>query len=525
MSLDAQHHASVSGGLPALGPAPRSYQAYTQPMPTPHTRPWTDGFPQVPAPVPVQPTPLGMQYMQPNVFTRQTSENALGQGQSGVAIEPDAQPHRSFGAPYYPVSPMSQFSGSLATPLQSAHMPIPPHRRPNYQSMPGIPPRASHAPFSPTYGTPPHLLDTSGLTLHTHRRSGHPRARRSGGSRSMVTEMNRNAEESAAYDVSGHRSYRVVSQMQGAVGTNSGLTPQQRNHVSAEKMNVKSARTCLQKVDIQDLPESERTCVICYNDFGVETPEGIHEEPVRLTKCKHIFGDHCLTRWLEESDICPYCRDKLDLPPKPERVVSQLFTAMMNARGQLSPESTEEMYMRLMSNYVAAEGLSGSHEPTSPERHLFHGDSDSSSYDDETASSAPSSATSAPSSAASAASAPSPARTPRRDHVRQSQWLPRPSQQRGAHLPAGQEREASRHQRYRPTHGNNSSVAANADSDSSDPSFSPLLTQRPEGATQASSTIRTANSEDRGGLPDAVDVQSQTNTLVASTVQSRIRPW
>lgn len=52
-------------------------------------------------------------------------------------------------------------------------------------------------------------------------------------------------------------------------------------------------------------------CVICYNEFGVPNPEGINEAALRLPSCKHIFGDHCIKKWFEESDSCPYCRDKV----------------------------------------------------------------------------------------------------------------------------------------------------------------------------------------------------------------------
>jgi hypothetical protein len=57
-------------------------------------------------------------------------------------------------------------------------------------------------------------------------------------------------------------------------------------------------------------------CIICYNEFGVKNPDGFIECPVRLPKCKHIFGDRCLKQWLQDSDSCPYCRDKLPSEPK-----------------------------------------------------------------------------------------------------------------------------------------------------------------------------------------------------------------
>ncbi|KAM3077039.1 hypothetical protein ACMFMF_004953 [Clarireedia jacksonii] len=40
-------------------------------------------------------------------------------------------------------------------------------------------------------------------------------------------------------------------------------------------------------------------------------PEGISEDPIRLPKCKHIFGLGCIKKWFEENDSCPYCRDKI----------------------------------------------------------------------------------------------------------------------------------------------------------------------------------------------------------------------
>ncbi len=52
-------------------------------------------------------------------------------------------------------------------------------------------------------------------------------------------------------------------------------------------------------------------CIICYNEFGVSNPEGLTETPIRLPKCKHVFGDKCIKKWFEDSDSCPYCRDKL----------------------------------------------------------------------------------------------------------------------------------------------------------------------------------------------------------------------
>lgn len=84
-----------------------------------------------------------------------------------------------------------------------------------------------------------------------------------------------------------------------------------RGQMSNKRVASQRALLTLQPVEASTLPESERTCVICYNEFGVASPEGVSETPLRLPKCKHVFGNHCILKWFEESDSCPYCRDKL----------------------------------------------------------------------------------------------------------------------------------------------------------------------------------------------------------------------
>lgn len=110
-----------------------------------------------------------------------------------------------------------------------------------------------------------------------------------------------------------------------------------RGHGSGKRVASKKALASLQSVDITDLPESERTCVICYNDFGVANPEGINEAPLRLPKCKHVFGDHCIKKWFQESDSCPYCRDKVhsELQPMHIRRSHPGFRAYLTAQGHL----------------------------------------------------------------------------------------------------------------------------------------------------------------------------------------------
>ncbi|KAI0020585.1 hypothetical protein F4780DRAFT_366758 [Xylariomycetidae sp. FL0641] len=140
----------------------------------------------------------------------------------------------------------------------------------------------------------------------------------------------------------------------GGSATEERLRAQQilRGAVTGRRIASKKAIASLQSVDVSELPESERTCVICYNDFGVANPEGINEAPLRLPKCKHVFGDHCIKKWFEDSDSCPYCRDKVPSEPQfrhgsPQGVYRFLrqhhlqFQAMQHIRQQVAPRDRE----------------------------------------------------------------------------------------------------------------------------------------------------------------------------------------
>ncbi|PHH71934.1 hypothetical protein CDD82_6250 [Ophiocordyceps australis] len=103
------------------------------------------------------------------------------------------------------------------------------------------------------------------------------------------------------------------------------------------------------KDSMSDIADKEKTCVICYNDFGVESPEGINEVPFRLPRCKHIFGDHCIKRWFEDSDRCPYCRDKVRPDPKHYPNSSRAFMNIMRLRGAYLPSAlSEQLYSRFI---------------------------------------------------------------------------------------------------------------------------------------------------------------------------------
>lgn len=112
-----------------------------------------------------------------------------------------------------------------------------------------------------------------------------------------------------------------------------------RQHVNARKsasqrVNISS----LESLRVDDLPEDERMCPICYNDYGVQGPEGINEAPLRIPRCKHVFGDHCIKKWLVQKGSCPYCRDTVPGHSDGERSES---TASQNrtSRSSLFPEA------------------------------------------------------------------------------------------------------------------------------------------------------------------------------------------
>lgn len=82
---------------------------------------------------------------------------------------------------------------------------------------------------------------------------------------------------------------------------------------STKKLPTKEAIASLVPMTLDELKAEgvDPNCIICYNDFGTPNPEGIIEQPLRLPKCKHTFGNVCIKKWFEEADSCPYCRDKL----------------------------------------------------------------------------------------------------------------------------------------------------------------------------------------------------------------------
>ncbi|KAK6582302.1 hypothetical protein PZA11_004710 [Diplocarpon coronariae] len=80
---------------------------------------------------------------------------------------------------------------------------------------------------------------------------------------------------------------------------------------AGKRLPTKIALASLETLNVDNLQGEEKTCIICYNEFGISNPEGQVEQPTRLPRCKHVFGDICIKKWFEDSDSCPYCRDKL----------------------------------------------------------------------------------------------------------------------------------------------------------------------------------------------------------------------
>jgi hypothetical protein len=75
----------------------------------------------------------------------------------------------------------------------------------------------------------------------------------------------------------------------------------------------------------------------------------VKEAPLRLPKCKHVFGDHCIKKWFEESDSCPYCRDKVPSEPR-LHASSRAFINFMRMRDPHGvPAIDGEVYLRAMS--------------------------------------------------------------------------------------------------------------------------------------------------------------------------------
>ncbi|KAK0118761.1 hypothetical protein ONS95_007643 [Cadophora gregata] len=112
---------------------------------------------------------------------------------------------------------------------------------------------------------------------------------------------------------------------------------------AGRRMMAKEAFNSLEKIKVEDLPMQSRDCTICYNDFGVENPDGVVEQPVRWPKCKHLFGDKCIRRWFDEGkDTCPYCREKIPSELAAKRLGMESQMRMLQRRRMMQATSVAQ---------------------------------------------------------------------------------------------------------------------------------------------------------------------------------------
>lgn len=64
-------------------------------------------------------------------------------------------------------------------------------------------------------------------------------------------------------------------------------------------------------VNTSKMNQEDRDCAICHETFqapGTVTRSQAGKEHAVQLPCGHMFGDQCITQWLEENDTCPQCR-------------------------------------------------------------------------------------------------------------------------------------------------------------------------------------------------------------------------
>ncbi|EFX03421.1 zinc finger protein atl6 [Grosmannia clavigera kw1407] len=216
------------------------------------------------------------------------------------------------------------------------------------------------------------LLERRSRTPPRHRRAGHG----SSGGNARASDLDSDDDMDSISDEQ-QALHHFIDHLDGnmaatappnSVFPGSGIRARQvlRGAVANKRIASKSAIASLVCVEIESLSSTERTCIICYNDFGVPSPEGINEAPLQLPKCKHVFGDHCIKKWFEESDSCPYCRDKVPSEPVMQYTQSALQQFMRvqhlqaSRRGvsmPMNPQSiiaSSQAYARMLHDREAA---------------------------------------------------------------------------------------------------------------------------------------------------------------------------
>ncbi|KFA73142.1 hypothetical protein S40288_07503 [Stachybotrys chartarum IBT 40288] len=292
---------------------------------------------------------------------RASSPPTAAQPSGPSPIIPDTQQHSLIDFPqrrFAAAEPPLVASGAQA---RSNVTPIPPHFSPSRYT-------SHQRSTSRPENSGPHCLALPSLEQQ-RRRSSQARVRRSMASRlhssEPVLDLNDNVllpPRPRASHSDGHHApaaQRIPQDDVRRYTESMSLRQLQTIRGSAAIRRGASKRTLqsLQKVDVQELPENERTadketaCVICYNDFGVRTPEGIVETPVRLPKCKHVFGDSCVKKWLEDAYCCPYCRD--ELPSESRLPIARQFLNVIRLQENLHipADAPDELIERLLASY------------------------------------------------------------------------------------------------------------------------------------------------------------------------------
>lgn len=60
--------------------------------------------------------------------------------------------------------------------------------------------------------------------------------------------------------------------------------------------------------DVETLPDHQRTCHICLEDFVVG------DRMRHMVDCSHVFHRSCIDRWLEQVSSCPVCKTEVRAP-------------------------------------------------------------------------------------------------------------------------------------------------------------------------------------------------------------------
>ena len=84
------------------------------------------------------------------------------------------------------------------------------------------------------------------------------------------------------------------------------------NHCNCNTMDQSSSaveeklRQNLTLLEVASIDPEESECAICLDPF-LDAAQKLQEHPAEL-QCGHIFGQKCITEWLNKKNTCPKCR-------------------------------------------------------------------------------------------------------------------------------------------------------------------------------------------------------------------------